>query len=80
MTPKADLAGAAKTALQVLGIAAGVLIYSMIIHKGYTDVSALAQKHSGAEFRRALLRYFIGNLAGGGRPSEASADQQQKKE
>jgi len=75
MTPKADATGAAKTALQVLAIAAGVLIYSMIIHKGYTDVSALAQKHSGAEFRRALLRYFIGNLAGGGKPAETSSSE-----
>jgi hypothetical protein len=50
---------------QVVAIAAGVLIYSMIVHKGYTDISALAQKHSGPVFWRELGRYFLGNLAGG---------------
>ena len=55
-----------RTLLQVLAVATLVLIYSMILHKGYTDVSALARKHSGGEFWTALAKYFIGNLAGGG--------------
>ncbi len=53
--------------LQVVAIAAAVLLYSMILHKGYTDISALAQKHSGGVFWRELGRYFLGNLAGGGK-------------
>jgi hypothetical protein len=37
----------------------------MILHKGYADISLLAQQHSGDRFWWALARYFIGNLAGG---------------
>jgi len=35
---------------------------SMIAHKGYADVSALALRHSGDEFWKALGRYLLGNL------------------
>ena len=41
-----------------------MLLLSMIAHKGYVDVSALAQQHSGERFWLALARYFITNLAG----------------
>jgi hypothetical protein len=54
-------------ALQAVGIAFGALILGMIIHKGYSDISLLADQHSGWEFWEALARYFIGNLAGGGK-------------
>lgn len=40
---------------------------STIVHKGYVDISALGQKYSGQEFQVALVRYFIGNLGGGGK-------------
>jgi hypothetical protein len=40
----------------------------MILHKGYVDVSALAQQHSGEKFWLALARYFLRNIAGGGPP------------
>ena len=47
----------------------------MIAHKGHTDISALAEKHSGKQFWTALARYFIGNLAGGGKSApEAPSD------
>jgi hypothetical protein len=38
----------------------------MILHKGFADIAALAQKHGDSEFWQALARYLIGNLAGGG--------------
>lgn len=44
---------------------AGMLLLSMILHKGITDVSVIAEKHSGRQFWVALGKYFIGNLAGG---------------
>jgi hypothetical protein len=55
-----------KTTLQVVGVMCGAFILSMIVHKGYVDVSALAQQHSGERFWLALARYFLRNLAGGG--------------
>ena len=54
--------------VKVAAVALLVLIQSMILHKGYTDISALARKHSGEQFWTALARYFVGNLAGGGNP------------
>ena len=54
--------------VKVVAVALLVLIHSMILHKGYTDVSALAQKHSGEQFWKALGRYVIGNIGGGGNP------------
>ena len=56
--------------LQKAAIAVLVVICSIILHKGYVDISALARKHSGEEFWVALTRYFIGNLAGGGKAPE----------
>jgi hypothetical protein len=54
--------------LQWMAVAVLVVIYSMILHKGYTDISALAEKHSGEQFWKALGRYVIGNIGGGGNP------------
>jgi hypothetical protein len=58
----------ARTALQVLGIACGIALLSMIAHKGYTDISLLAERHSGQKFWWALARYFLNNLVGGASP------------
>lgn len=60
---------AAGAALQVVAIAVIALILAIIAHKAHVDISALVDKHSGQEFWLALARYFIGNLAGGGRPT-----------
>ena len=56
---------AAKTVMQVLAIFAGLLIFSTILHKIYSDVALLARLHSGVEFWVALARHLIRNLAGG---------------
>jgi hypothetical protein len=64
---KAVLDGFWPGLLQKAAIVVLVLICSIIAHKGYVDISALGQKYSGQEFRVALARYFIGNLAGGGK-------------
>jgi len=53
-----------KTVLQVFAIALGVSMLAAILHKGYVDVSRLAELHSGAWFWRALGRYLIANLGG----------------
>lgn len=55
----------AQGVLQKLAIFAGILLLSMILHKGVTDISVIAEKHSGRQFWVALGKYFIGNLAGG---------------
>jgi hypothetical protein len=39
------------------------LILSVIVHKATVDISAIAQKHSGGEFWRALAQYVISNMA-----------------
>lgn len=54
-----------KTALQIVAILGLALIFVVILHKGYADVSRLAQEHSGANFWGALARYLFKNLAGG---------------
>ena len=59
------MSNAFKTLLQILAVPCVAVIVSMILHKGYADVSALAQKHSGGEFWVALGQYFIRNLGGG---------------
>jgi hypothetical protein len=59
------MSNAFKTLLQYLAVLCAALIVSMVLHKGYTDVSALAQKHSGTKFWVALGQYFIRNLGGG---------------
>jgi len=54
-----------KTALQIIAILGLALIFAVILHKGYGDVSRLAQEHSGADFWATLARYLFKNLAGG---------------
>lgn len=56
---------AAKTLGQIVAIVCAAVLFSMIVHKGYADVSALARLHSGERFWLALARYLIGNIAGG---------------
>jgi hypothetical protein len=56
--------------MQKVAIVLLVLMCSIILYKGYVDISALAQKHSGQQFWVELARYFFGNLAGGGKPPE----------
>lgn len=51
--------------LHKLAIFAAILLVSIILHKGFTDISVIADKHSGRQFWVALGKYFIGNLAGG---------------
>ena len=64
---KAVLDGFWPGLLQKAAVVFLVLMLSTIAHKGYVDISALSARHSGQEFRVALARYFIGNLAGGGK-------------
>jgi hypothetical protein len=54
-----------KDLLQKVAIFAGILLLSMILHKGVTDISVIAEKYSGRQFWVVLAKYFIGNLAGG---------------
>ena len=54
-----------KTALQWAAIGLLLLIFAVLLHKGYADVSRLASEHSGADFWRALARQVFKNLAGG---------------
>ena len=49
---------------QVLAIAVMLVIWMMIVTKGYTDISLLLV-HESDDFWRALIRYFLSNLAGG---------------
>ena len=60
---------ALKALSQILAIACMALLVSVILHKGYADVSRLAEQHSGKRFWVALAQYFIGNLAGGAKPA-----------
>ncbi|HZY16896.1 MAG TPA: hypothetical protein VFE82_00360 [Ramlibacter sp.] len=53
-----------KTVLQVLAILALAGLVGMLLHKGYADVTALAQQHAGSGFWKALARYVFRNLAG----------------
>lgn len=50
---------------QAIAIGCLAVLFSMIVHKGYVDVSALAAKHSGGEFWVAVARYLLANLASG---------------
>jgi hypothetical protein len=59
------LAEASRTVLQVLAILALAAICLTILHKGYSDVSAIARGSGRDEFWPALLRYVFRNLAGG---------------
>jgi hypothetical protein len=58
----------AKTLLQVFSVFCMSFILATIFHKGYADISVIAQHHSGGEFWLALARYFLRNLAGGASP------------
>jgi hypothetical protein len=53
----------AQKILQLLGALGLCLIYSVLIHKGYKDISTLLENHPD-DFLRALGRYFIHNLVG----------------
>jgi hypothetical protein len=64
-TKTGDKEKAAAARLQIPAILCLVLMLSVILHKGLTDIAALAQKHPGQDFWRALGRYLIANLAGG---------------
>ena len=53
-----------KTIAQVLAILALAGLCGMVLHKGYSDFSALASTHRGEAFWPELLRYLLRNLAG----------------
>jgi hypothetical protein len=53
-----------QTVFQVLAILMLAGICLMVLHKGYTDVTALAAANRGDGFWTALLRYVFRNLAG----------------
>jgi hypothetical protein len=55
----------AKTVFQVLAILGLAGIMLVLLHKGYTDVTALARATPSGEFWPALGRYLFRNLAGG---------------
>lgn len=46
---------------QVIGIAVMVVIWSMIVTKGYTDISWLLVNEPD-DFWRALVKYFLSNM------------------
>jgi hypothetical protein len=58
----------AKTLLQIFSVFCMSFILATIFHKGYADISVIAQRHAGGEFWLALARYFLRNLAGGASP------------
>jgi len=49
--------------LQILAILCASAYFSMLLHKAWSDLSALAAKYPGVGFWRALGRYVISNLA-----------------
>lgn len=53
-----------QTVVQIVATLGLLFICLVILGKGYADVSALADEHSGSGFWRALLRYVFSNLAG----------------
>jgi hypothetical protein len=59
-----DLDRSLKDVMQVLGIACLVALAAVIVHKGFVDISALAQQYSGGEFWTRLARYLLANLGG----------------
>ena len=50
--------------MQLLAIVCLVLMLSVILHKGFANVSLIAELHSGKEFWIALARHFLANLSG----------------
>lgn len=63
--PPARAAGRGGRLLQVLAIVLLLMMFAVLLHKGYADVSALAREHGRGDFWPALLRYVFRNLAGG---------------
>lgn len=61
----ADMKRVVRNLQQLLAVFGLIFIVSIVLHKGYVGISALAQKHSGEEFWLALARYLMQNLAGG---------------
>jgi hypothetical protein len=49
---------------QVLAILLLAGMVGMVLHKGWTDFSALAREHRGEGFWLELVRYVFRNLAG----------------
>jgi hypothetical protein len=60
-----DSGNRGKDAMQVLAIICLAFMFSLILHKGFADVSLISELHSGREFWIALARHFIGTLSGG---------------
>jgi hypothetical protein len=60
-----NIGDSVRNVMQILAIVCLVLMLSVILHKGFTDVLLIAELHSGKEFWIALARHFIGNLSGG---------------
>lgn len=50
--------------LQILAILAMLVIWLMIVSKGFSDISSLMQNEPD-DFWRALAKYLLKNLAGG---------------
>lgn len=65
VSPRRRDSDARGTLMQALAIVVAAFMVGTIAHKGAVDISALAEKHSGAAFWPALGRYLFGNLAGG---------------
>jgi hypothetical protein len=61
-----------KSLPQVLAVICIGVIWSVIVHKGYVDISGLAERHAGGQFWVELARYFLRNIAGGGTPESGS--------
>lgn len=53
-----------KTVSQCLAILGLAGICFMVLHKGYTDIGALAREHHGQAFWLELVRHIFRNLAG----------------
>jgi len=53
-----------KTVAQVIAILLLAGIIGMVLHKGWTDMSALAREHPGEGFWLEFVRYVFKNLAG----------------
>ena len=60
---KDDVTNRIKDSLQVVAIMVMCLIVAVIAHKGFHDISAIAQYYPD-DFWRTLAKYFLANLAG----------------
>ncbi|MGA8005794.1 MAG: hypothetical protein WCA17_06820 [Burkholderiales bacterium] len=60
-----DFGDSVRNVMQILAIVFLVFMFSVILHKGFADVSLIAELHSGTQFWIALARHFLGNLSGG---------------